>query len=208
VGAIFVLFSCGGSSGGKAIGAGGDHGTPDASAGSGGGSKCAPGGEGCACYGNKTCDATLTCASNLCVALGSGGSAGASGASNSGGKKGLGGTLGVGGKLGLAGTAGTGGVPASGGVGGAGGSHQCYPDQTICTNDPTGCCLGLRCVSEPNGPNAVCTKTCQTGGECASGCCASLAGVTANVCAPRQYCRVCLVHLGGRLVLRRHPLHL
>jgi hypothetical protein len=123
--------------------------------------------------------------------LGSGGTLGTGGAPASGGTLGTGGapatggTLGSGGAPATGGTLGTGGAPASGGAGGA---HQCYPDQTLCTDDTAGCCLGLRCVSEPSGPNAVCTPTCQTGGDCASGCCSPLANNSANVCLPPQYC--------------------
>jgi hypothetical protein len=40
-----------------------------------GGAGCPAGSEGCACYGNATCDARLTCASHLCVNFGTGGSA-------------------------------------------------------------------------------------------------------------------------------------
>ncbi len=45
------------------------------------GGNCAEGSEGCACYGNATCDADLSCLSNLCVNAASGGSAGSSASS-------------------------------------------------------------------------------------------------------------------------------
>jgi hypothetical protein len=161
-------------------GGGGQAPDVDASMGTGTGANpgCAAGDEGCACYGNNTCNAGLTCASKLCVDLetrdAGGGVGGASGAPDSGNNGGAGGAQG-----------GAGGVR---GDGGAGGAHQCFPDQTICNADPGGCCLGLRCVSATGAPNAVCTPVCSYDNECASGCCAPLENGTAKVCAPEQYC--------------------
>src|SRR5262245_55866102 len=67
-----VLLGCGGGGG---SGTGGKGGT----------TACAPGTEGCACYGNNTCDSGLQCLSHLCVSLtGTGGSAAGTGGSAAG----------------------------------------------------------------------------------------------------------------------------
>jgi hypothetical protein len=68
------------------------------------GGSCVAGSEGCACYPNDTCNATLTCASHLCVSLGKGG-VGQGGMPASGGNPVAltGGTLGYGGFLAAAG---------------------------------------------------------------------------------------------------------
>ena len=69
-----------------------------------GGATCQPGQEGCACYGNDTCNAGLTCASHLCVRFGTGGSGAIGGSSGN--------------ASGSGGTVATGGAPTAGGVGG------------------------------------------------------------------------------------------
>ena len=79
------------------------------------------GNEGCACYGNGTCNGSLSCLSQLCVSLtgtgGRGGTTGTAGTSGSGGH-GTGtrhaGTTGTGGRGGTTGTAGTGGSASNG----------------------------------------------------------------------------------------------
>ena len=84
--------------------------------GAGCGSTPSQGGEGQACYPNKTCNVGLSCFSNLCVSAGTGGAGGTAGAA---------GTRGAGGVAGATATTSTGGAAgthASGGAtGGAGG---------------------------------------------------------------------------------------
>lgn len=179
-----VVVACGGSEGGSkndghVLGTGGsDAGSNVSASGSGGGSRCPAGAEGCDCYGNGTCDVGLTCASNLCVSLGGAGGAG-----------------GIGGAGGATGSGGTGGaVISSGGsagssLGGAGGSQQCFPEGSICSGNATACCVGLTCTVDTRSPaNGTCSKLCVSGSECYSGCCAPLTDRSASVCAPTQYC--------------------
>src|SRR5262249_20347220 len=78
-----------------------------------------------------------------------------------------------------------------------GGTHQCFPDQSICNADPAGCCLGLRCVSATGAPNAVCTPQCVRNTDCSSGCCAPLKDGSAKGCAPAQYCAGACIDAGG-----------
>lgn len=165
-GIVLIIVACGGGDGdSRSLGAGG------ASSGSGGKAGatnmlCPAGSEGCACYGNDTCDAGLTCASNLCVELaGTGGSGNASG---------------------------TGGMTASGGMpatGGTGGTQQCLGDAAVCSDDPNACCVGLTCVVDERSPwNGTCTALCRSDNECATGCCALLTDGLASACAPPHYC--------------------
>jgi len=79
--------------------------------GSGGTGACAIGSEGCACYGNDTCNGSLRCLSHLCVSLGgTGGTTGTAGTTGSAGTTGTGGgAAGRGGTTGSGGTTGTGG---------------------------------------------------------------------------------------------------
>jgi hypothetical protein len=124
-------------SGGKG-GTSGAAGTMAGAGGAGGTAACVTGNEGCACYGNDTCNGTLRCYSHLCVLVpvdggagqvgagGSGGKAGAggaaAGASGEGGSAGAGGTAGAGGKAGAGGTAGLAGTSGTGGAAGASGA--------------------------------------------------------------------------------------
>jgi hypothetical protein len=110
--AFFAASPAGCGSKGSTSGAGG-------SAGAGATSGCAMGSEGCACYGNDTCNAPLTCLSHLCVNAGGG-----AGASGSAGAPGTGGTLATGGSTGTGGSAstGSGGASATGGTPGTGGT--------------------------------------------------------------------------------------
>jgi hypothetical protein len=79
------------------VACGGDTAAGGANANGGaGGAGCPPGSEGCACYGNGTCNQPFTCASRLCVNLGTGGSVGLGGSgfyvSRTGGAPGVGGS--------------------------------------------------------------------------------------------------------------------
>ena len=155
--------------GGAAMGAGGGQSGGTVS-GSGGLDRpalgCVTGTERCPCYGNGTCNGGLVCASSLCVNV------------NAGGAGGLGGT---GGKA-----VRTGGTTS---VGGSSGALSCSAAGTVCSNDPTVCCVGLTCVVDARSPsNGTCAVLCNTDGECASGCCWPLLNGTASVCAPSQYC--------------------
>jgi hypothetical protein len=110
-----------------------------------GGKMCSTGSEGCACYGNGSCNTGLTCASNLCVNLngGAGGATGAGGSSAgnggmSGGNGGMSGGNGgmSGGNGGMSG--GNGGMSGGNGgmSGGNGGASGCTCTGTMrCTTD-------------------------------------------------------------------------
>src|SRR5215510_12903951 len=103
---LLAIIGCGHGSldrDGSATGTAGTTGAAGTT-GSGGAGPCVTGDEGCACYGNNTCNGTLRCLSRLCVSLtGSGGSA--AGTVGSGGT-GDGGTTGGAGTTGSAGTSG------------------------------------------------------------------------------------------------------
>jgi hypothetical protein len=92
------------------------------SAGAGGAGACSMGKEGCACYGNDTCDSPLTCLSHLCVntGAGTGGSPSTGGSTGNAGAPGSGGATASGGSVGT----GSGGSSASGGSPGSGGSSS------------------------------------------------------------------------------------
>lgn len=129
-------------------------------------SSCAAGSEGCACYGNSSCDVGLDCRSMLCVALGNGGSSGSGGSS-----AGTGGTA-----AGGASTVDSGGAVARGGTGTcspACGARVCGPDPqcgTSCGN----CAVGLECTAgECRSPTPLKENgaTCSTSSECASETC-------------------------------------
>jgi hypothetical protein len=99
--------------------------------GAGGSGACPMGSEGCACYGNDTCNAPLSCLSHICVnatgnggATGSGGSPATGGSPGSGGSPATGGTTGSGGSVSTGGTTGSGGSSSSGGATGTGGSSS------------------------------------------------------------------------------------
>ncbi len=84
------------------------------------------GAEGCAWYGNSTCDPGLECQSNHLVEVSSGGSAGgnAGGGGNSGGSNNTGGGGNAGGSRNTGGNGNAGGSGNSGGSGNAGGSNN------------------------------------------------------------------------------------
>ncbi len=124
----------GGSRGSEGAGEGDGAGAGGESGGEGGSGylTCPPGEEGCACYGNNTCNSGLTCASNLCVDVSGGGGVGGDGGSGSGhmdsGTAGIssdsgtaGSSSGGTGGAGASGDGGSGGAGASGGAGGSGG---------------------------------------------------------------------------------------
>jgi len=106
--------------GGSATGTAGTTGSggsgPGGTTGSGGTGACTTGNEGCACYGNGTCNGSLACLSQLCVSLtGTGGRGGTTGTAGTGGAGGgTAGTTGTGGRGGTTGTAGTGGSASNG----------------------------------------------------------------------------------------------
>jgi hypothetical protein len=86
---------------------------------------CDVGAEGCACYGNNTCNVGLACAAGVCGGSGSGGSTGVGGASGRGETSSTGGAIASGGNGGLStnggamstgGNATGGSTPATGGV--------------------------------------------------------------------------------------------
>jgi hypothetical protein len=116
---------------------GGDLGGEPSAGGGTGGVGCPAGSEGCACYGNDTCNAGLTCASHLCVSLASGGS-------------GQGGVSPGGASSGGAGTGGreTGGF-AQGGVS-VGGTYS----GSTGTGGTFACALGSPCST----PNSYCVE--------------------------------------------------
>jgi hypothetical protein len=131
--------------------------------------------------------------------LGAGG-AGATGGIGTGGlATGGTGTGGVGGTGGVS-TGGTGGV-ATGGAGGAatggtGGTSQCAPANSVCTADPSICCVGTLCVSDPRSPsNASCAALCNVDSDCLSGCCVPLTG-GGSACLPAQYCAPACLQAG------------
>jgi len=102
------------------------------------GGACVTGSEGCACYGNHTCNPPLTCASSLCVQLGggTGGTLGSGSGGTGGSATGSGGSAtGAGGS-----STGSGGSSATGGAGGSatgsGGSAGCT------------CTAGLECTTD------------------------------------------------------------
>ena len=148
--------------------------------GAGCGSTPSQGGEGQACYPNKTCNTGLSCFSNLCVNAGAGGSGGAAGATGAAGTRSTGGVAGAtattstggaagthatggatGGAGGLAGT-GTGG--ATGGAGGAAGAGPFFCNSTmlgIADFDGDGvpdCVVTTPIASEENEYNPVFLK--------------------------------------------------
>ena len=137
-----------------AAGCGGTTLKSDSSAQAGkGGAGCAPGSEGCACYGNDTCDVGLTCASHLCVNLGAGGSA--PGGASTGGTS-VGGSPRGGASVGGSGVAWTGGMYSftggasnlTGGTTGYGPSCPGLPYQPEVTD--AGVCTGTGASAEPS----------------------------------------------------------
>jgi len=146
VGVIVVAMGCGGGkgdknggTGGSSTGAAGSMGSAG-STGAGGTGACVMGQEGCACYGNDTCDANLQCFSHLCVAAtGTGGSVTGTGGSGPG-------------------TGGSG--PGSGGTTGAGGSAACPTgsEGCACYGNST-CNSNLQCLSH------LCVSATGTGGS-------------------------------------------
>src|SRR5204862_320866 len=110
-GIVVAVIGCGGGKGDGGGSADGGGGTTGA-AGGGGTAGCTTGSEGCACYGNDTCNGALQCFSHLCVSVtGTGGSVTGSGGSATG----SGGSTGAGGAGTGAGGAGTGTAGTSGG---------------------------------------------------------------------------------------------
>lgn len=117
----------GGGTGGAAPGTAGTLGTAGAT-GTGGTGACVTGNEGCACYGNDSCNGTLQCFSHLCVSLtgtagatGTGGSV-SGGAGTGGSGAGTAGTTGGAGATGVAGTSGTAGTTGGAGTTGSAGT--------------------------------------------------------------------------------------
>jgi len=163
LGAIVAAMGCGGGKGASNGGAGGTTGAGGGATGSagttgsGGRGQCPTGSEGCACYGNDSCDSGLECLSHLCVATtGTGGSATGTGGSGTGGSTaGTAGATGSGGSTaGTAGTTGTGGSGTGGsaagtaGATGTGGSSQCTTGSEGCACYANDTCNGtLKCLS-------------------------------------------------------------
>jgi hypothetical protein len=111
--------------------------------------------EGCACYGNDTCNAALKCLSHLCVSLGGmGGSA-----------TGTAGTTGTGGSTGTAGTTGTGGSGTGGsGTGGSNGNTLAFNAGVIApSTNSFGISGGIYTFSD--GVGSAITPNC-TGDSC------------------------------------------
>src|SRR5215831_9629631 len=176
-------------------GSGGQAGAAGSSgqAGSGGAVACVTGNEGCACYGNDTCNGTLHCYSHLCVlvpvdggagqtgAAGAGGTAGRGGAAGSasggggagaaGGAAGGGGASGVAGTSGAAGAAGAAGGSAgtAGGAGGLGGAGGMCAVGTADCNDNTvdGCETNIAMDAQNCGG---CGVTCGPRANATVGC--------------------------------------
>jgi len=120
---------------------------------------CAAGTEGCACYGNDTCNRGLACRSALCVDLGVGGS---------------GGLAGVGG---VGGTGGVGGVGGTGGAGGSSGGGACVPTNggvEVCDQLDNDCNGVINDGAASETCRAVvvnATSQCTTSGVCVLGAC-------------------------------------
>ena len=145
----FGIGACGGS-GGK------NNGMPG----------CTTGFEGCACYGNNTCEAGLSCASKLCVNLGTAGAGGVSpGTAGAGGVSP--GTAGAGGVS--PGTAGAGGVAvgSGGSTGGAAGATTAAGGAAASMGGTTG---GPGGATAGSGGAAPCScsgaQECTTDGHC------------------------------------------
>lgn len=82
------------------------------------------GADGCACYGNSTCDPGLECQSGRCAALSSGGAAGSGGKGNDGGSNNTGGSGNTGGSSNTGGSGNAGGSSNTGGSHNTGGSNN------------------------------------------------------------------------------------
>jgi len=151
----------GGQGGGQA-GAGGFAGDPG----------CAPGREGCVCYGNWTCDGNLVCASNVCVRMSAGGAGGLGNVTGAGNVTGQGG---------VGGTTGTGNVTGTGNAGGSGACGTCPTGSTCvsgsCTCQAAGQMLcNNQCVDTQasNAHCGGCFRTCN--GTCMNSVCMTTTG--------------------------------
>lgn len=82
--------------------------------------------------------------------------------------------------------------------GSAGAAGQCLAVGVNCTSTPNACCSGVCAndVSDPSQP-AHCAQECTAASQCASGCCATLAGSNKSACGPRGFCPDTCVKAGG-----------